>query len=272
MSYKVTVYTHLVDEGLRWVLVEADQSYTADPNYATSAGDKYNVTGPCSFRASVDNGYVFSQWVYRLGSTTAAVQYSDENPFVYDGSQDIYIRPEIAEDSGGSAFADWTSPSGKTMDNIETKQSVSVNLDPYELYQFTIRTKYSGTLTAYTTGDLDTVGYLTTGLLWDDEEGVPYNIKAENDDGEDSNFELTYEVTAGTTYHLWVRCYDPENEGRVTVVVEPPGAPQAGVSGKMHLYIKGEGWVQCTPYIYTGGEWKECTPNLYTGNDWEQGT
>jgi hypothetical protein len=200
------------------------------------------------------------------------VQYSTENPFVYDGTQDIYIRPEIVEDSGGSIFADWSSPSGQTMDDIETAQSQSVYLDPYTLYQFTIRTKYSGTLTAYSTGSMNTVGYLTTGLLWDDEEGVPYNIKAENDnDGSGSNFKLTYDVTAGTTYHLWVRCYHPEKEGRVTVVVEPPGAPQTGEGGKMYLYIDGE-WVPCTPYIRTSSGWKECTPNVRTSTGWKSGT
>ena len=273
MSYKATVYTHL-DEGVRCVMVD---NYTVGAYYtfqdSTIAGDTTgNLTGDTIFTADIEPGYKFKQWVYRLVSTSGTVQHNTANPFVYDLGLDVYIRAETEVDSGGgSTTSEWTNPQGKTMDNIDTKQSQSIYLGPRNLYSFTIRTKYSGTLKAYTTGSLDTVGYLTTGLLWDDEEGVPYNIKAEGDDGSDINFELTYEVTAGTTYHLWVRCYKPLDEGNVTVVVEPPGAPQEGESGKAYVYIDGEGWVQVTPHIYSEG-WKACTPNLFSNGDWEQGT
>lgn len=275
MAYTATVYTHL-DEGVRWVLGEIPGlTYRFEGSDSTGQKtDKLNES--ITFTAVIYSGYSFTRWVYRLGSTSGTVQYSYDNPFTYTGTQDIYIRAETEEDSGsgGTPITEWTSPQGSTMDNIDAAQSRSVYLGQYELYSFSIRTKYSGTLAVYTESSLDTMGYLTTSLLWDSEEGVPYSIKAENDDdGAGNNFHLTFDVTAGTTYHIWVRCYDPDDEGSVTIVVEPPGAPQTGERGKMYIYISGQGWVPVTPHIYISGQgWVECTPNLFINGDWEQGT
>lgn len=275
MAYTATVYTHL-DEGVRWILGEINGTTYQFSNSTNSGQTSPSTTGTSIFTAIIASGYSFNRWVYRLGSTTGTVRYSYDNPFVYSGTQNIYIRAETEADSGsggGTTTTEWTNPQGSAMESIETLTSRSVYLSPYNLYSFPIRTKNSGTLTAYTEGGLDTVGYLTTGLLWDDEEGVPYSIKAENDDdGSGSNFKLTYEVTAGTTYHLWVRCYDPDDSGSVTVVVEPPGGSQVVEGGSMYIYISGQGWKPCTPYVYINGAWKQCEPSAYINGAWRQGT
>lgn len=273
MAYTATVYTHL-DEGVRWVN-GAITGVTYRFENSTSAGQTTDsLNESITFTAVIASGYRFSRWVYRLGSTTGTVQYSYNNPFTYSGTQNIYIRAETEEDSGsGGTNDEWVNEDGPVMETIDTAQSRSIYLDPYTLYSITIRTKYSGTLTAYSESSLDTIGYLTTGLLWDGSTGKPYNVKAENDDdGTGNNFKLSYSVTAGTTYHLWIRCYNPANSGSVTVYVEPPAKPQTGESGKMYLYISGQGWVPVTPYIYISGQgWDQCTPNLFINGAWEKG-
>lgn len=276
MSYIATVYTHREDGAS---IVYADNFATGGLYTFTgsdSAGYKTgSLTGDTIFTAVIPYGYTFKQWVYRLKSATGTLQHNTANPFTYTLGMDVYIWAEIEEDDGGGGGGDggdttyeWTNPQGETMETIDTVQMQTVTLNPYNLYTFTIRTKYSGTLTAYTVGNLDTKGYLTTGLQWDRDEGVPYSIKAENDDDEDRNFRLTYEVTAGTTYHLWVRCYDPDVSGSVTVIVEPPGSQQGGQGtqgGTLYVYDATRGWVECTPLVYADGKWNECS--LFIASD-----
>lgn len=89
--------------------------------------------------------------------------------------------------------------------------------------RFTITFARSGTATFYSMGSSDTYGYLSTSSSFDETVGGPSSIKAENDDsGSGSNFKLTYNVTAGTTYYLWARLYDIEDTGTTTIYVQPP--------------------------------------------------
>lgn len=89
--------------------------------------------------------------------------------------------------------------------------------------RFTMTFAYSGTATFYTIGDADTYGYLSDVSTLDANAGAPTDYLKSNDDGGDSyNFKITYSVTAGETYYLWVRMIDIDTTGTTTVVITPP--------------------------------------------------
>lgn len=90
----------------------ADSAIESTDIYATYIDMSWNVpfgdtkfvdgfTYKLTFTANPASDCSFYRWVYRLGSTTATVQYSYSNPFVYTGDEDIYIRAEGTDDSGG---------------------------------------------------------------------------------------------------------------------------------------------------------------------------
>lgn len=90
---------------------------------------------------------------------------------------------------------------------------------------------HSGKAVFYTTGDADTYGYLSTVSTLDPQLGGPTEILKENDDaGSGSNFRITYNVTAGTIYYLWVRLIYIEDTGTTTVYIKPPPQWKLGVT------------------------------------------
>ena len=81
----------------------------------------------------------------------------------------------------------------------------------------------SGTATFYTTGDYDTIGYLSTVNTLDPSTGAPTSILASDDQsGSGNNFLFTYSVTAGTVYYFWVRLWGLDYTGSTTAYIEPP--------------------------------------------------
>ncbi len=140
--------------------------------------------------------------------------------------------PEIPERSG-YAFGGWyTDQNCRTMYDFNTpitsditlyaKWYFSYNLfHPGKSYDFRITggrgIQYisfvplvSETITVYTTGDFDTVGYLFDSSKT---QQLAYN----NDNGNDCNFSYTYQVTAGTQYYIGLNGISESSSGRTTV-------------------------------------------------------
>ena len=135
----------------------------------------------------------------------------------------------------------------------------SYSFSTYQLKRYSIKFENSGTATFYSTGSVDTIAYLSTTTGYDDSNGVPTSYLISDDDsGSGSNFSITYDVTAGTTYYLWVRLYSGENTGSIYIYVNPPLAQ----SNKCYVY-NGSTWVPATPYIYNGSAWVVTTPYIY---------
>lgn len=109
----------------------------------------------------------------------------------------------------------------------------------YYLRRLSMSFKNSGTATFYTEGSVDTFGYLTTEndatrLI---EYGSPSEyIEADDDSGDGSNFKITCDVVAGTTYYLIIRTYDGEETGTVTTYIVPPSAPITHTVTFNHIY------------------------------------
>lgn len=78
--------------------------------------------------------------------------------------------------------------------------------------RFQIKFSQSGTATFYTIGDADTFGYLSTSAEFDSSAGAPEVFLLKDDDsGAGFNFSISYNVTAETTYYVWVRGYDRDS-------------------------------------------------------------
>lgn len=115
MAFNVTVY--MTDPGIKQVMVY-DWSGTGtnwSVDYGQSGLGEYqetviNITGDkVVFSCSVESGYTFSRWVYRVGSTSANQNTESASAWMYEGNQDIYIRAEST--GGGSSrpsYFSWT--------------------------------------------------------------------------------------------------------------------------------------------------------------------
>lgn len=88
--------------------------------------------------------------------------------------------------------------------------------------RFTLTFSKSGTVDFYTIGSSDSYGYLSTTSSFDEDAGGPSSYLKKNDDGgSGTNFLISYDVIAGTTYYLWVRLIDITTTGSTTVRVVP---------------------------------------------------
>lgn len=197
-------------------------------SYSVASGDTFSLGGfayPIKFTANPTEGYVFTRWVYRLGSATGTVKYSYANPFTYDGDQDIYIRAEGEEE--GAVEPDeptWTLVTATVRDTSEVFND-NFETEEYEVYRYRVNFEKSGTASFYTKGDLDTYGLLTTTTGFDEIDGFPTGDTLAEDDesGEGSNFKFTYNVEADTNYYVWVRCCFGSDYGELDFYIEPPG-------------------------------------------------
>lgn len=202
--------------------------YTISQNYSVDYGDTLTLSGfswNIRFTANPAPGCTFTRWVYRLGSTSGTVQYSTANPFTYTGTQDIYIRAEGEEEYVEPEDPTWTL-SPDTLGTISDSYNEYFYASAYHFYRFKISFTTSGTATFYTDASGDTYGFLSRTTSWDDVEGEPTSILASNDDESTSNrnFSFTYNVTAGTTYYLWVRYYSTSASGYIDLYIDPPEA------------------------------------------------
>lgn len=219
MSYAITVYFNddTIESTDIYTQYFSYTGYSGDDMYATSG-----LTFSVKFTANPASGCNFTRWVYRLGSVTGTVRYSTANPFTYSGDEDIYIRAEGEEEYVEPEDPTW-SLSSKTVGTISDVYNWYSYGSDYTFHRFKISFENSGTATFYTLDSGDTYGYLTKTTGYDDVDGEPTGtILASNDDGGDRNFYFTYDVTAGTTYYLWVRFYDIEDYGYIDLYIEPP--------------------------------------------------
>lgn len=125
----------------------------------------------------------------------------------------LYIEPPTPS---------WThtlTPLGK----ISSDYSLSAYIGTYTLKIYQMSFATSGVATFSTSGSLDTKGYLNTVSNYDTSDGEPSSYLAYDDDaGSGNNFSFSYNVKAGTTYYLFVRCYDASSSGTVTVSITAP--------------------------------------------------
>lgn len=153
------------------------------------------------------NGYVFAGW-YRNSSG---------NGSPYDFSQNI------AEGNNITLYARWIKHSGNSSliplngsltVSVPSKNSSSTNSHYYAFVPLT-----SGNVTIYSTGSFDSEGYLCNSSK---------NAITSNDNGgENYNFSITYNVTAGTLYYI--RPVGHSSSGTTTVHIEMTMPADGGI-------------------------------------------
>lgn len=269
MSYQFTAYFN--DAGIATTEIYNPQY---GMNYRRSYGASNLVQsgfdGSMRFTATPADGYEFSRWVYHVGSISAAVQYSYSNPFTYTEEEDIWIRAESTGGGGGGGSEGSWSVTSKDAGTVTAEKYVYFTIDPYKISRASVKFSKSGTAIFSSSGDVDVVGYLTTGTSFDAQKGRPTSYIARDDDGgEGSNFSIEYDVEANKTYYIWVRAYEPDTDSQVTINIIPPGGG-GSITGKGVYIYSGGKWVKATPYIYNNG-WKKMKPCLYSGG-WITGT
>lgn len=219
MSYGITCYFN--DETIARTIIYNDgtgEEYVRD--YGDSKLSYTGYTGYTRFTARAAPGCSFVSWTYRLGSLSNPAQKSYSNPFIYSGSQNIYIHADGIEDDSSDAET-WTLLSKGSISSISSEVTKSLSLSAGYVYRYSLTFANSGEVEFKSTGGADTYGYLSTSSNFDSDEGGPTSALIENDDDFGYNFGFTYSVIAGKTYYLWVRCYGISESGSATIYITP---------------------------------------------------
>lgn len=225
---------------------------------SSSVSEEIYISKMTMFRIGVFFNYAGTATFYTTGSTDTYGYVGQGQAFdEYDGVPSSYYAEDDdgADDGGnflisrtvsvGSQYYMWVrgysestkgyttvhiDPPARTwtlnsssLGTVTANRSISLSINSYTLYRRTVTFSKSGTAKFYTTGSKDTRGYLSTTDTWNNSTGRPTDYIASNDDyNGDANFTISYNVTAGTTYYIWVRCYDADDTGSAVLVIEPP--------------------------------------------------
>lgn len=260
---RVQIYTHL-NPGVMYThmyVYNETKAYehTYDPD--NNNGYIYDVTGRLRFIATMKEGYKFTHWVVRIGAITNKPQEITSNPYEYDGEEDLWIRAEAELDTSLLYNLDTTA-----LGTVTESASASFLVSERTLYRMSLKFENDGTATFYSTGDCNTIGYLTTSSAWSNTTGMPSSTLYAHDDdsGADLNYKFTYDVAQDITYYYWFKTSNPEETGYVTAHVIPPGLK----GGNVYIYTA-DGWKQTAVYIYDGSSWKPVKVSMFDGTTWK---
>ena len=98
---------------------------------------------------------------------------------------------------------------GQSMSDILPGETKTIQITANEITYLKFIPTVSGTYTFQSNSSSDTYGY-----LYDESKN---QITSNDDGGENSNFKIEYELTAGTVYYWGARYYDAENSGSFDV-------------------------------------------------------
>lgn len=122
--------------------------------------------------------------------------------------------------------ANWATSQKSGLGTVSSSKTASWTLSAATICYASVKFSKSGTVTFYSTGSTDTRGYLSTSTPFDNTNGYPSSILAEDDDSNGNyNFKFTYAVSASTTYYIWVRGYDTGTTGSTTLNIEYSDIP-----------------------------------------------
>ena len=137
------------------------------------------------------------------------------------GSVQLHIDPP----TGGGA---WVVTSSSIADPLTGDVSRTMILTNYDLRRVSVRFANSGRAYFYAISTGDLVGYLSSGsnTAADTTNGRPSSYDAYNDNGGGAygrGFKIGYDVTAGVTYYVWVRCKEATASTTATFRIIAPG-------------------------------------------------
>ena len=234
-----------------------------DYDYSRSSGVPYDINGnelPSGTSTSIyvgGTGYTYYIWIKGQTSDTA-------------GTVTVTITPPPVV---------WT----ETTDGAGAKSVIvrdEAFVEAYELtveqtmvYRYDITFSRSGTVRIYSVGSTessDVMAYFSSvPRTFNRTLGRPDNYDELWSDAGPGDYNFSsgaLEVSAGTTYYLWVRGMAADTTAHIWVDVSG-----GGTSGDDKIWIyAGNQWVQAIPYLYTSNQWVRATAYDYTGNRWEK--
>ena len=171
-----------------------DDGYTGDLvctecELVLKKGEVIPATGKHDFEDTVYNATCVDEGYTVHSCKNCDYSYTDS---YVDATGEHKYKDGICEMCGRPDIDNLENINGSDTKNIEIK-----NEGDYKYFKFT--PEKDGTLKIYSTGTYDTYGY-----LYDSNMDL---LSSNDDDGEDSNFSITYDVTAGKTYVIGCKMY-----------------------------------------------------------------
>lgn len=255
MSWKIIMYNHNSQtEGITQVKTrfyafgfesQYDKTWNMLSSWGSSGSQQSGIpwgsgTQIWGYVTGIEEGYNVYFWRVTVspssGSSESMTKYSTDLSLdwktSYGDSGTVHIWPAAVWVGIDEPEPEptWTLKYGETTSNLFGSKRISYNNEAYSAYRFRFTPSASGVATFYTESNIDTIGYLCDkGESFDYETGVPYsylnNPSSDDDAGNGSNFKITYNVDAGTTYDLFVRPYYTTTSGAVTLCLNPPATP-----------------------------------------------
>ena len=178
----------------RWtaysLTVEITEGGCLDTSYAVVSFNLNDGTGSVLSEQQITDsiGLVYPDFPTRSGYAFAGwYDNADCTGLPFDFSATVYADTML--------YARWIPYTGTGVVSINSQTEVSVvSKSSSNKVYYAFVPLSDGTITLYTTGSLDTYGYLY--------DSNKKQLKTNDDDGDGNNFKITYNVTAGTLYYV----------------------------------------------------------------------
>lgn len=201
------------------------QGYTDTVGYISTARDFHESSGEPYFidEWASDNGYdttgnFLFEWNVVADTTYYVWVRGQEHDT--EGDTYLYIEAPEAEPDEPDEPDTWS----LTKYTFTPGEHESYELREREVYRISMTFTHAGKAKFYSTGDIDTYGWLSTSDGFNDIDGVPTSPLTNSDDTDSTNknFSFEWDVTAGITYYLWVKNPSGTETGEFLIYVEPP--------------------------------------------------
>ena len=198
---KITVYSD-------WTGESVDVEYGDEYSFVLDSDGEPTLFKFCATPA---DGCEFVQWTYQINGGSDNTNLS--NPFTFNTNSDMYVYV-VGRES-------WELNTDYDFGTLYVKKQESIYLQEYTLYRIRARFDQGGLVKIYTTGDVDTYGWIGTSPIKN--IGEPYSWDCRDDDsGEGYNFCMKCLVERNTTYYIWIRCAVHGDEGTTTLNISKP--------------------------------------------------
>ena len=171
--------------------------------------------GDCTFSGmSANTEYSISCTVYRTDTGAWLASFSEE------------VTTSDSSGGGGDDTEEWMYYHTIVGTIPEFYEDTETYVPKYIVQVFQFRFERDGIAKFYSFLSGDTIGYLSDSLGIDETSGEPSgNILAQNDDDNGWEFGFEYEVSAYTTYYLYVRHQFGDTGGYIQIGIEAPIDP-----------------------------------------------
>lgn len=130
---------------------------------------------------------------------------------------------DVTTNGSGSVESPWTLWGEEQVDTATMEYDYNWYLEPENIHMWTFTPSKSGYVRIYTTGSVDTVGYVSDSAKMSSDNSAPSSaIESDDDSGSNYNFRIEMYVSAGAEYYIFVRGSSGSETGYVTLYITSP--------------------------------------------------